>query len=156
MFSRSLFQKEAFEIRFMDSDSWIELTKSSCAEQNLFHEITCIRNEVKLEIRVSWNQIHVMSWDRKLDRDAGSRIDFWTTFPKLNWPNLISERFPDRLVFRFYFIPDLSNQSIALRKKLSRSLIHQSNLKKTISKASFWRRDRENISDSWIQIHKFK
>jgi len=47
-FSRSFFhwQKEAFEIRFMDSDSLIERVETSSAEQNLSHEITWNRNEV--------------------------------------------------------------------------------------------------------------
>ena len=39
--------KEAFQIRFMESDSWIEKVESSSAEQNFPNEITWVRNEVK-------------------------------------------------------------------------------------------------------------
>jgi len=58
-FSRSLFQKEAFEIGLLDSDWWIELWKLLAKSKTCL--ITWIRNEVKFGDLFSRNQIAEMS-----------------------------------------------------------------------------------------------
>jgi len=59
-FSRTIFQQEAFEIRMLDSDFRIERAWTSCAEQNLSHEITRIRNEVTSR---DTSEMRLLKWD---------------------------------------------------------------------------------------------
>jgi len=50
-FSRPLFQKEAFQNRFMDSDSWNEAVRSTCSSQKIFAlEITWITWKTKQDL----------------------------------------------------------------------------------------------------------
>jgi len=58
--------------------------------------------------------------------------------------------------FISFLIQVISRNKFCSAEELSTRSIYESESMNLISKAFFWKRDRENVSDPWTQIHEFR